>query len=156
MKYAGLITCTKVSKDASGGITLEAEYCHDRAFKPLTNLHWLSGVPGDGPLAAEVRIYEDLFTVEEPGKEKKSKKVKKEERKNKNSKKEKVLKSFLDDINPCSEIKMLGALVGSDLKGHPAGTTFEFERLGYFVVDKDSTPGNLIFNRVCPLKDKRK
>merc|ERR1712232_825237 len=139
LKYAGLITCTGVAKDVSGELVLEAKYCHDRTLRPASNIHWLSSGLGSEPLVAEVRVYEELFSKDEPGKRSKetSKSTSKED-------------LFLDDVNPLSETKILGALMAPELKGCPVGTAFEFERLGYFVVDKDSMPRNLVFNRVCP------
>merc|ERR1712150_192475 len=77
LKYAGVMTCTGMTKDPSGNIVLEAEYSHDRACKPKANLHWLSARPGEKLPKTEVRLYEDLFLVDEPRKD-----------------------SFLDEINP--------------------------------------------------------
>jgi len=131
LKYAGLLTCTGMTTDSSGAITLEAEYSHTRSHKPRANLHWLSARPGSEPSRAEVRLYEDLFLADEPGKRS---------------------TSFLNDLNPCSEIVELEVMIEPGLTEHPTYTAFEFERLGYFVIDRDSTPKTPVFNRIFPLR----
>merc|ERR1712110_760266 len=72
LKYAGLITCKGVMEDASGELVLEAEYCHERTLKPASNIHWLSSAPGAESLVAEVRVYDELFSKDEPGKRSKT------------------------------------------------------------------------------------
>ncbi|MFH1474958.1 MAG: glutamine--tRNA ligase, partial [Chloroflexota bacterium] len=57
------------------------------------------------------------------------------------------------DLNPDSETVLAGCLVEPSLAEAPAGETVQFERLGYFTPDPDSTPGHLVFNRTLTLKD---
>jgi glutaminyl-tRNA synthetase len=56
-------------------------------------------------------------------------------------------------LNPASETVLVECLVEASLAQAPVGETVQFERLGYFVPDPDSTPGNLVFNRTLTLKD---
>jgi glutaminyl-tRNA synthetase len=57
------------------------------------------------------------------------------------------------NLNPNSETVLTGAKVEPSVKGAAVGTHYQFERQGYFTVDKDSTPGKLVFNRSVSLKD---
>jgi glutaminyl-tRNA synthetase len=59
----------------------------------------------------------------------------------------------MDELNPDSEVIVPAAMVESGLADASVGTTFQFERLGYFCVDPDSAPGRLVFNRALTLKD---
>jgi glutaminyl-tRNA synthetase len=82
---------------------------------------------------AEVRLYDKLFLVEEPGAEK--------------------YKAMKDLLNPESEIIIRNAKAEPSLKKAKQLDKFQFERIGYFCVDPDSSPGNLVFNRTVTLKD---
>ena len=62
---------------------------------------------------------------------------------------------FISKMNPESEVVHDGALVPSDIACMPPGTSFQFERLGFFTVDVDSTPEKPVFNRTLGLKSKR-
>ena len=130
------ITCTSVVKDASGEIT-ELRCTYDPATrggdapdgrKVKATLHWVSAAHA---VDAEVRLYDRLFTVEEPGK----------------------VEDYRSVLNPAS-LEVIGAAkIEPSAASAPAGTRFQFERLGYFCVDADSQPGKPVFNRTVTLKD---
>ncbi|GJZ35950.1 glutamine--tRNA ligase-like protein [Tanacetum coccineum] len=90
--------------------------------------HW---VPGVDPLKVEVRLFNNLFKSENPGE----------------------LENWLEDLNPESKVVIPCAYGVPSLKFAKVGDTFQFERHGYFVVDKDSTPEKLVFNRTVAMKD---
>jgi glutaminyl-tRNA synthetase len=91
-------------------------------------------VSAEHALTAEVRLYENLFTVSEP----------------ENEKDGEDYKSLLNH----DSLKILkNCLVEPSLKNTVPGDRFQFERLGYFCADNDSTPGKLIFNRSVTLRD---
>src|SRR5690606_27949015 len=92
-------------------------------------LHWVSVTHA---IAAEVRLYDRLFTDEAP-----------------DSYKE---KDFLDFVN-LDSLKVVTGYLEPSLKDAAVEDKFQFQRLGYFTVDKDSTLGNLVFNRTVGLKD---
>ena len=92
-------------------------------------IHWVSV---EHALEAEVRLYDRLFNVENPSEEKD--------------------KDFRDLLNPES-LKTVKAFVEPWLKGAKALDNLQFQRIGYFTVDLDSKPDNLIFNRTVALKD---
>jgi glutaminyl-tRNA synthetase len=136
LKYACIIKCDEVVKDASGNL-LELRCTADlttRSGGPNVDrkvkgtIHWVSATHS---LAAEVRLYDRLFTVPEPGAE----------------------DDFLKYVNPKS-IEVVTARVESSLKDATYNERYQFERLGYFVPDvKESAPGKLVFNRTITLKD---
>ena len=82
-------------------------------------------------MTAEARLYDRLFTVAEPDRQE---------------------DSFLNYINPNS-LKTITAYVEPSLQTAKAGDTVQFQRLGYFCVDPDSTAGKLVFNKTVGLKD---
>jgi glutaminyl-tRNA synthetase len=90
-------------------------------------IHWLSA---QHAVDAEVRLYDRLFTVEDPGGEK-----------------------WKGSINPNSLEVLKECKVEGSLKDALPQNRFQFERLGYFCVDKDSKPGALVFNRTVSLRD---
>ncbi len=94
-------------------------------------LHWVSA---KHCINAKVRLYDRLFNVENPSDEE-------------------GVSSFADNLNPESLITLEDCKLGLDLKDCKVGDTFQFMRQGYFCVDKDSTPENLIINRTVALKD---
>ncbi|KVI02564.1 Aminoacyl-tRNA synthetase, class I, conserved site-containing protein [Cynara cardunculus var. scolymus] len=95
-------------------------------------LHWVAEPsPGIDPLKVEVRLFEKLFLSENPGE----------------------LDNWLDDLNPESKVVMTCAYAVPTLRDAAVDDKFQFERLGYFVADKDSTPEKLIFNRTVTLRD---
>ena len=138
LRYAYFITCKEVVKDAGGNIT-ELRCVYDPQTRggaspdgrsPKATIHWVSAQHAIG---AEARIYESLFTKENP--------------------EDTEGGSFLDNINPES-LKVIGdCKLEPSLRGAKAGEKYQFERLGYFCVDEDSSGGKLIFNRTVTLKD---
>ncbi|MEN3338983.1 MAG: glutaminyl-tRNA synthetase [Acidobacteriota bacterium] len=136
LRGAYFVTCTRVVKDASGEIT--ALHCtYDPATrggdapdgrKVKATLHWVSAAHA---LDVEVRLYDRLFNSESPG----------------------ASGDFLADLNPASLEVIPRARVEPSVAGAAPGTRYQFERLGYFCVDRDSTAERLVFNRTVTLKD---
>ena len=94
-------------------------------------LHWVSEAHA---LPVEVRLYDRLFAVEDPENVPEG-------------------KTFVDCINPHALEVLRGCQAEPSLAGAAPGTRVQFERLGYFCVDPDSTPGSLVFNRTVSLRD---
>ncbi|HTX68027.1 MAG TPA: glutamine--tRNA ligase, partial [Thermoleophilia bacterium] len=92
-------------------------------------LHWVSAAHA---VPAEVRLYEHLFTDPYPGADG---------------------RDIFATVNPASEKVLSGCRVEPVLAELPVGETVQFERLGYFCPDPDSSPGALVFNRTLTLKD---
>ncbi len=139
LKHAYYITCEKVLKDENGNIK-ELRCTYDPASKGgwtsdgrkvRGTLHWVSA---HHCLEAEVRLYEHLFTKENPDDVEEG-------------------GEFTDNINPNSLVVLKGCKVEPSLKNAKPGEKFQFLRKGYFCVDKDSSPNNLVFNRIVTLKD---
>ncbi len=137
LRNAYLITCREAVKDASGTV-VELRCTYDPATrggdapdgrKVKATLHW---VPAAQAVDAEVRLYDRLFTVEMPGTGE---------------------ADFLTELNPQSLEVLRGCRMEPSLDGAHPGDRFQFERLGYFVMDPDSTPGAPVFNRTVTLKD---
>lgn len=137
LKSAYIIKCTGCKKDENGKVTeVYAEYDPDtRSGLPGSDrkvkgtIHWVSV---QHALPAEVRLYDRLFNVENPGDEKD--------------------KDFRELLNPNSLV-ISKAYVEPWLKNAHSLQNFQFQRIGYFNVDPDSTPDKLIFNRTVALKD---
>ena len=140
LKSAYIIKANSVVKDENGEIT-EIHCTYDEDSKSGSGseaskrrvkgtIHWVS-IPHAVP--AEVRLYDRLFTDEAP-----------------DSHKDKDFKEF---INPDSLKIIDNAFVEPSLKTAKTGDQFQFQRLGYFNVDIDSTPDKLVFNRTVPLRD---
>jgi glutaminyl-tRNA synthetase len=136
LRYAYLVTCREVVKDASGEV-VELRCTYDPATRggdapdgrrPKATLHWLSAAHA---VPAEVRLYDHLFARPDPGAE----------------------GDLLDDLSPKSEEVLRGCFVEPLLAEVPVGETVQFERLGYFCPDSDSKPGRPVFNRTLTLKD---
>ncbi len=136
LRYAYFITCHEVVKDAAGEV-VELRCSYDPATKggdapdgrrPKATLHWISAAHAT---SAEVRLYEHLFTRPDPGAE----------------------GNFIDDLNPRSLEVLEGGLLEPALAATPVGGVVQFERLGYFCKDPDSTPDRPVFNRTCTLRD---
>ncbi|KAJ4868233.1 hypothetical protein Rs2_50219 [Raphanus sativus] len=87
---------------------------------------------GKEPIKVEVRLFEKLFNSENP---------------------DKLKDKWLTDINPNSKVVVSDAYAVSIIKDAVVGDRFQFERLGYFAVDKDCEPGKLVFNRTVTLRD---
>ena len=141
LRNAYLITCTSVVKDAAGNI-VEVHCTYDPATrggdapdgrKVKATLHWVSAAHAAD---AEVRLYDRLFSVEDP-----------------EAAAQKAGKQFVEFLNPASLDVLRDCKVEPSLAQASAGTRFQFERLGYFAVDRDSQPGRPVFNRTVSLKD---
>jgi len=137
LRYAYLVTCTDVIKDGNGNI-LELRCTYDPATrggdapdgrKVKSTLHWVSARHA---IDAEVRLYDALFSVENPGAE----------------------EDFESVLNPKSVEVLTRCKVEPFLKTAAPGFRCQFERLGYFCVDtRDSSPGKPVFNRIVTLRD---
>jgi glutaminyl-tRNA synthetase len=141
LRNAYLITCTDVVKDASGAI-LELHGTYDPATrggdapdgrKVKATLHWVSAAHA---VDAEVRLYDRLFSVEDP-----------------DGAASKAGTEFTSLLNPSSLEIVTGCKLEPQLAEAGPGTRYQFERLGYFAVDPDSAPGAPVFNRTVSLKD---
>jgi glutaminyl-tRNA synthetase len=139
LRYAYFITCTNAVKDQTGQI-IELHCTYDPATrggdapdgrKVKSTLHWVSA---SHSLKAEVRLYDHLFTRQNP------EEAEQEE-------------NFKSNLNPDSLEVLKDCRVEPSLKSAAAGDRYQFERLGYFCVDPDSRSGRLIFNRTVTLKD---
>ncbi len=138
LRSAYWIKCEEVVKDDAGEI-IELRCTYDPATKSGQNppdgrkvkatIHWVSATDC---AEAEVRLYDRLFMEEAP---------------------DKGEGSFLDHLNPDSLEILPNAKLETNLSGVEAGDTVQFERLGYFCADKDSTSDALIFNRTVGLRD---
>ncbi len=139
LRYAYIIKCENVIKNAIGEV-VELHCTFDLDTKSGTGtsnkkvkgtIHW---VEANSSIKAEVRLYDRLFTVEEPDSNKD--------------------KNFLDFINPNSLEIISNALIEPSLKNSKPGDRYQFERHGYFCVDtKYTTTEKLVFNRTVTLKD---
>ncbi|HVO10991.1 MAG TPA: glutamine--tRNA ligase/YqeY domain fusion protein [Vicinamibacteria bacterium] len=136
LRYAYLVTCREAVKDSRGEV-VELRCTYDPATRggdapdgrrPKATLHWLSSTDA---VPAEVRLYDHLFTRSDPGAD----------------------GDLLADLNPRSEEVLTGCLVEPALASTVVGETVQFERLGYFCLDRDAAPGRPVFNRTCALKD---
>lgn len=142
LKSAYIIKATRVEKDENGEITtIFAEYdeksksgsgTEESLRKVKGTLHWVSAKHA---LPVDVRIYEKLFTVEQPDAEKET--------------------DFLEFINPES-LKTIKGFAEPALKDVEVGEPLQFQRIGYFTKDQDSTEEKLVFNRTVTLKDSYK
>ncbi|HQO02156.1 MAG TPA: glutamine--tRNA ligase/YqeY domain fusion protein [Spirochaetota bacterium] len=140
LKHAYYVTCTDVIKDPATGEITEIRCTYDPETrggwskdgrKVKGTLHWVSA---DHALDAEVRLYEHLFTAEEPEGDKET--------------------HYLDLLNADSLKVLNGCKVEPGLREAAPGTRYQFERQGYFCVDlKDSSPEKPVFNRTVPLRD---
>jgi len=139
LRYAYFVRCVDVVKDASGQI-IELHCTYDPATrggdapdgrKVKSTLHW---VCARHAIDAEVRLYENLFTKEDPDDVPQD-------------------QDFTANLNPNSLIVLKDCKVEPSLKNAKPMQRFQFERLGYFCVDPDSTGSKLIFNRTVTLKD---
>ena len=139
LRYSYLIKCQEVVKDAEGNIT-ELRCTYDpqsgdgsssdgRRVKGV--IHWVSAAHA---VEAEVRLFNPLFVTEDPFDTSRGQ------------------TSWEDNLNPDSMVKVTGYLEPS-LKDTPVGRAVQFERVGYFCPDTDSTPEHLVFNRTVTLKD---
>jgi glutaminyl-tRNA synthetase len=139
LRCAYFITCTEVVKGSRGEI-LELRCTYDPATRGgdapdgrrvKATLHWVSAAHA---AEAEVRLYDRLFLAENPEQDVPG-------------------KTFLDNLNPSSLEVLGGCLVEPSLAGAAPGSRFQFERLGYFSVDPESSASALTFNRIVSLRD---
>jgi len=136
LKNAYIIRCTGVKKSADGEIEeIYAEYDPEsKSGMPGANrkvkgtIHWVSC---EHALPAEVRLYDRLFTIENPSADE---------------------RDFRELLNPESK-KVVNAYVEEYLKERKAGDYLQFQRIGYFTIDPDSSSEKLVFNRTVGLKD---
>jgi len=139
LRGAYLVRCTGVEKDSAGNV-VALRCTYDPASrggaapdgrKVKSTIHWTSKAHA---VAATVRVYEPLFTREDPDDESEG-------------------RDWRSHLNPASLTNVTGARVEPETASLAAGTTVQFERLGYFCVDPDSTPRAPVFNRTITLKD---
>jgi glutaminyl-tRNA synthetase len=140
LRYAYIVTCTGVKKDPATGEVVEVRCTYDPATrggnapdnrKVKSTIHWVSA---EHAAAAEVRLYDHLFTAEKPmdvpaGVD------------------------WKDTLNPASLEVLPDAKLEPSLASAAAGDRFQFERTGYFIVETYSRPGKPVFNRSVGLKD---
>ena len=138
LRYAYIIKCEEVVKDSEGNIEkllctydIETKSGSAKSDKKVKGtIHWVSA---QHALNAEVRSYDRLFNVPNPDGDKEV--------------------DFIEHLNPNSLEILKHCKVEPYLKDAKHGNRFQFERLGYYCVDKDSSEGNLVFNRTVTLRD---
>ena len=139
LRYAYFVTCRNVVKDANGKV-VELHCTYDPATrggdapdgrKVKSTLHWVSA---PNALEAEVRLYEHLFAKENPDDVAEG-------------------EDFKSNLNPNSLEVLTDCCVEPSLADAKPLSRYQFERLGYFCVDPDSSPGKLVFNRTVSLRD---
>jgi glutaminyl-tRNA synthetase len=139
LRYGYLVTCTSVVKNDKGE-AVEVHCTYDPATrggntqdgrKVKSTIHWVSAPTA---VDAEVRIYETLFSKENPDDVGEG-------------------QDFTSNLNPNSLEVIAHAKLEPSLENPSAGSRYQFERLGYFCVDPDSKPGRPVFNRTVALKD---
>ncbi|HTA25264.1 MAG TPA: glutamine--tRNA ligase/YqeY domain fusion protein [Terriglobales bacterium] len=140
LRYGYFITCKSVVKNDDGEV-VEVHCTYDPETrggnsppdgrKVKATIHWVSAAHA---VDAEVRLYENLFTCEDP---------------NRTSEGE----DFTANLNPLSLEVLPQCKVEPSLAEAAVGSRYQFERLGYFCVDRESSPGKLVFNRTVALKD---
>jgi len=140
LRYAYFIRCTGVVKDDKTGEVIELRCTYDPETrggnapdgrKVKSTIHWVSAKHA---IDAEVRMYEQLFTREDPGDDGEG-------------------LDFTGYLNSKSLELLSGCKLEPSLRGAAPGSRYQFERLGYFCVDSDSTPEKLVFNRTVALRD---
>jgi glutaminyl-tRNA synthetase len=140
LRYAYIIKCIDFKKDGKTGEITEVHCIYypetksgsDKSGKKVKGtIHWVSK---HNCIKAQVRLYDRLFTVEDPEGDKE--------------------KNFKEFINPDSLVVLGNCLLEKNLENASPGNKYQFERQGYFCVDSaDSKPGNLVFNRTVALRD---
>ena len=140
LRYAYIVRCTGVVKDERTGEIIEVRCTYDPASRGgqagegrrvKGTIHWVSAAHAE---SAEARLYDRLFTDPNPGDEADG-------------------RDFTALLNPASMEVVPDARVEPGLSGAAPGSRFQFERLGYFSVDPDSTPERLVVNRTVGLRD---
>ncbi len=140
LRYGYFVTCSGVVKNEKGEV-VEVHCTYDPATrggnsppdgrKVKATIHWVSAAHAAD---AEVRMYENLFLQEDPNRAQDG-------------------QDFTANLSPHSLEVLSQCKVEPSLAGAEAGSRYQFERLGYFCVDRDSSPGKLVFNRTVALKD---
>ena len=140
LRYGYFVTCTGIVKNGKGEV-VEVHCTYDPATrggnsppdgrKVKATIHWVSAAHA---VDAEVRMYENLFTREDPNRTEEG-------------------QDFTANLNPHSLEVLSQCKVEPSLAGAAIGSRHQFERLGYFCVDRDSSPGKPVFNRTVALKD---
>jgi glutaminyl-tRNA synthetase len=139
LRYSYFITCTSVDKDPSNGQITVLHCTYDPATKggsapdgrsPKATIHWVSAAHAK---TAEVRLYDKLFSSENPNASPDG--------------------NFLSNLNPDSLKVNANCKIEPSLANAKSGDRYQFERIGYFCVDPDSTTDNVVFNRTVSLKD---
>ena len=140
LRYAYIVRCTSVVKDERTGEIVEVRCAYDPASRGgqagegrrvRGTIHWVSAPHA---LTAEVRLYDRLFTRPDPSDEADG-------------------RDFIASLNPASLEVVGDARVEPSLAGAASGSRFQFERLGYFSVDPDTTAAHLVVNRTAGLRD---
>src|SRR5689334_7883159 len=138
-RYAYFIKCVSAVKDAAGNV-VELRCTYDPATKGgdapdgrkvKGTIHWVAAATA---VDAEVRLYDHLFNKPNPDDAPEG-------------------QTFLANLNPKSLEVVTGCKLEPSVAGSAPGRTFQFERLGYFCVDKDTMAGKLVFNRAVTLRD---
>ncbi|MBM3809760.1 MAG: glutamine--tRNA ligase/YqeY domain fusion protein [Acidimicrobiia bacterium] len=141
LRNAYLVTCTEAIKNAAGEI-VELRGTYDPATrggnaldgrKVKATLHWVSAAHA---VDAEIRLYDRLFTAEDP-----------------EGAAEHAGGDFISQLNPCSLEVLGGCKLEPSLGNAAPGSRYQFERLGYFAADPDTRTGAPVFNRTVSLKD---
>jgi glutaminyl-tRNA synthetase len=140
LRYGYFVTCTSVVKNDKGEV-VEVHCTYDPATRGGNNppdgrkvkstIHWVSAAHA---IDAEVRIYENLFSKEDPNQSAEG-------------------EDFTANLNPNSLEVLTDAKLEPSLASPAIGGRYQFERLGYFCADPDSIPGKPVFNRTVALKD---
>ncbi|MGD0362244.1 MAG: glutamine--tRNA ligase/YqeY domain fusion protein [Bryobacteraceae bacterium] len=140
LRYGYFIKCSSVVKDEKTGEPVEIHCTYDPATrggnapdgrKVKSTIHWVSARHA---IDAQVRLYENLFTREDPNETDEG-------------------ENFTANLNPRSLEVLAAAKLEPSLRDAVEGGRYQFERLGYFCVDPDSAPGKLVFNRTVALRD---
>jgi glutaminyl-tRNA synthetase len=137
LRNACIIKCESIVKDERSGEVVELHCTYDPETlggppadgrKVPGVIHWVSAEHG---APVEVRLYDRLFSIQDPGSE----------------------EDFIKYLHPGSLEILTSCYAESSLKNAKSGTQYQFERLGYFCVDPDTAAGRPVFNRVVPLRD---
>ena len=137
LRYAYFITCKKVIKDEKTNEVVELRCSYDPATKGGDSpdgrkvkgtIHW---VDANNSIEAEVRLYDKLFLTRDPNEG----------------------EDYKDNFNKDSLIKLDKCYLEKSLKEAKADNKYQFERLGYFCLDKETTKDKLVFNRIVSLRD---
>jgi len=137
LRWAYPVKCSNVvlADDKETVLEVHVEYDRSKSTKPKGVIHWVAEPsPGVEPLKVEVRLFDKLFRSENPAE----------------------LDDWLADLNPNSREVITDAYAVPPLKHAKEGDRFQFERLGYFCVDRDSSEQKVVFNRTVTLRDSYK